>query len=288
MNRLLVTLPKVFGSFVLGLTGLLVYFVAASAVEVPGTSSTREIIVGCLVGAPFLAFCQFWLASRDAPGFRPKWPTVIAMVAPLIAILPFIDRGAVVPQGIPMVIMGALGILAGAFAAGCMAIQPAPELSPERASTRLRICRWLLLGSAAILVISAVIVAMGVMPPLKAYLNYPTGFKARSVAAFLGGSAVVNLLIAGIVVFIALRPRRAGPYPRSSLAIPAVLALLLAFVYAIASGIRNENPALLTASVLLIVCAVSDLATTALVTAVAVVADNVRAPSSSDQRHLVT
>ena len=120
----LAALVRVILSFLLGMTALIVSFVAASLVEVPGQNSIREIIAACLVGTPYLAFCQFWVAPRGGRGFRTKWPTLAAMVAPLFAILPFIDRGAVLPQGIPLAVCGCLGSLAGAVVAGRVDTRP--------------------------------------------------------------------------------------------------------------------------------------------------------------------
>jgi hypothetical protein len=76
-----------------------------------------------------------------------------------------------------------------------------------------------------------------------------------------------------MLAFVALRPGVCDRYSKGTLGAPAVLALLLAFFYAMASGIiRSDCPTLGTASVLLVVCAVSDLVTAVLVTAASVVA----------------
>jgi len=265
------TLLRVILSFVIGMTALIVFFCAASLVEVPGQNSIREILAACLVGTPYLAFCQFWVAPRGNRGLRAKWPTLAAMVAPLFAVLPYIDRGAVVPQGIPMAICGCVGSLVGAFIAGRVATQPTLEAQTADAFGLLRSCRRLLFVGVVILVAVTLLVACGVIPPLMADLACTTGFKAHGFAVFLGGTAALNLLVAGMLAFVALRPGLRG-----ALGVPAVLALLLALLFAFSSGIvRSENSAPLTASVLLVVCAVSDLIVTALVTAASVSAERV-------------
>jgi hypothetical protein len=101
-------------------------------------------------------------------------------------------------------------------------------------------------------------------------LAYTTGFRAHGFAVFLGGIAALNLLVAVMLAFVAMRTGFKG-----ALGVPAVLALLLALLFAFSSGIRSENPALLTASVLLVVCAFLDLIVTALVTAASVFAQRV-------------
>ena len=70
-------------SLFLGMTALLVSFVAASAFETPKTSF-REISAACVAAALYLAFCQFWVAPRGRSGFWAKLPTVVASVAPLL------------------------------------------------------------------------------------------------------------------------------------------------------------------------------------------------------------
>ena len=62
---------------------------------------------------------------------------------------------------------------------------------------------------------------------------------------------------------------------------PAVLTLVLALIYAFASGIRSQHPALLTASELLVVCAAFDLASAVLVTTAAVIAGMASEPTGS-------
>jgi len=265
------TLLRVILSFVIGMTALIVSFVAASLVEVPGQNSIREIVAACMVGTPYLAFCQFWVAPRGVRGFRAKWPTLAAMVAPLFAVLPYIDRGAVVPLGITFAICGWLGSLVGAVVAGRVDTQPILEAHTADAFDRLRSCRRLLFVGVVTLVAVTLLVAVGVIPPLMADLAYATGFRAHGFAVFLGGTAAFSLLVAVLIAFVAMRPGLRG-----ALGVPAVLALLLALLFAFSCGvIRSESPALHTASVLLVVCAVADLIVTALVTAASVSAERV-------------
>ena len=263
-------------SLVLGMTALIVFFVAASAFEVRGANSTlRETVAGCIFGAPYLAFCQFWVAPKGIRGPRAKWPALAAMVAPLFAILPFVDRGAILPQGFPMAVSGCVGSLLGAVVAGRVGTRPLFESPSTDGLGRVRSCRRLLLAGAVLLVAAAPLVALGVVPPLLADLTYTTGFRPRLAAELLGVAAALNLLVAALIAFFALRPRDrcSGGY----LGVPAVMALLLALLYAFSSGIRSQNPALSTASVVLVICAICDLVAAGLVTAASVVAERVGA-----------
>jgi uncharacterized membrane protein len=101
-------------------------------------------------------------------------------------------------------------------------------------------------------------------------LAYTNGFKAHGFAVFLGGTAALNLLVAVTVAFVAMRPGLRG-----ALGVPAVLALLLALLFVFSSCILSENLAPHTASVLLVVCAFSNLIVTAIVTAASVFAERV-------------
>jgi len=266
---------RVFVSFVLGTTGLLVFFVAGSAFETPGENSIREIAAALAIGTPYLAFCQFWVATKGVRPLSANWPTVTAMIVPFLALLAVMDRGAIVGTGIPFLAFGLLGSLAGAAIAGRVGARPGSETPPADVLGRLRTCRRCLLAGVALLLAASLLVAVGVIPPLSADLAYATGFRAHGVAWTLGATAAFNLLIAGALAYVALSPRAADRFSRAFFAIPAVSALLLTLLFAFASGIRSQNPALWTASVVLLVCAVCDLAATALVTAASLMADRI-------------
>ena len=107
------TLRMVGISLFLGMTALLVSFVAASAFETPGTTSFREISAACVAAALYLAFCQFWVAPRGRSGFWAKVPTLVASVAPLLVGVPLTPRA----EGIPWLVSGCLGSVIGAMIA---------------------------------------------------------------------------------------------------------------------------------------------------------------------------
>jgi hypothetical protein len=266
---------KVGISVVLGVTACLVFFVAGAVTEVPGENSIREIVASCLVGALYLGFCQFWVAPRDSIGFRAKWPTLAAMILPLLCVVVLIflvEHGSLV-AGAPWLVSGCLGSLVGAMTAGRVGTQSLLEAPSAEASSRIRNCRRFLLVGVAILVGVSLLVVVGVTPPLMADPPCTHGFRAHGAAVTLRVFAALNLLVAVMLAFVALRPGVCDRYSKGTLGAPAVLALLLAFFYAMASGIiRSDCPTLGTASVLLVVCAVSDLVTAVLVTAASVVA----------------
>src|SRR5690349_9482057 len=69
-------------SLFLGMTAVMVSFVAASAFEVPGRTSNGELIAPCAAAALYLAFCQFWVTPRGSRWFWAKMPTLVASVVP--------------------------------------------------------------------------------------------------------------------------------------------------------------------------------------------------------------
>jgi hypothetical protein len=262
---------RVLISFVLGFTSLFVFFVAGSAFEVKGENSVREIVAACLFGSTYLAFCQFWVAPTGVRGIRGKWPTLVAMVAPLFLVLPFIERGAILGTGIPLVAIGCLGSLVGAVFADRVAIAHRLDPPPTGKVNRLENCRRCLKTAVSLLAVLVVLVALGVIPPLLA--DSTPGFNARSVAVALGVAVVLNLLAMAVLAFGALRHGALDSPQRVTLGFPAFLSFLLALVYAFASGIGSQSPSLRTASVLLMLSATVALVTTALVTITAIFAE---------------
>jgi hypothetical protein len=66
-------------SALLGVTALLVSFVAGSAFDTPCRNSPREVSAAWTAGALYLAYCQFWVAPRSA-GWSKKLFTVTALM----------------------------------------------------------------------------------------------------------------------------------------------------------------------------------------------------------------
>lgn len=249
---------RILFSLGLGITVLPVVFVASEAFEVPGINSLGEIVAGCLFGAAYLAFCQFWMSPRDRRGFRAKLPAMATLNAPLLALaaLAILGNNLSPVPGLPWLVSGVLGTIGGDLAAMRLSAWLTPQtpatskldpwLSPLRC---LQLAIGLLAGVAPIFV-------FGVLPPLLA--DHTPGFYAGRVAAFLCGTVVINL-IAAYLARVALRSGPGDRFSRGRLGPPVFMALLLGLIYVFASGIRSQNPALGTASMLLVLCAVADL-----------------------------
>jgi hypothetical protein len=130
---------------------------------------------------------------------------------------------------------------------------------------RLKFCRRILLTSAGLFVAVALVVAAGVIPPVKADIFF-SATPQRAVVAFWGNVAF-NLLAAAVLVFIALRARGRSRLSTTVLGLLAFLALLLALALTDAAfAFQAHGPAMQTVRILLFICSVTDFLSAALVT----------------------
>jgi hypothetical protein len=255
---------RVLLSIVLGLAAPFVLILGASPFEVPGQNSIKEIVAGSVTVALYLAVCQFLVAPRESRRLGAKWPTMVAMAASLLAVCLLIvalEGGkAWLFSAAPMLIPGCLGILAGAVLAGWVNLLP---VSSE-------VCRRSLLICAALLVAVALVVAAGVVPPVKAD-TFPQAAPERAVP-FFWGIVVVNLLAAADLMSLAIRVTKRRGLSPASLVLPAFLAFASAGLFA-APGFAflGHGPAMRTASILLLVCSAAEFVVTGLVSRTALV-----------------
>jgi hypothetical protein len=169
-------------------------------------------------------------------------------------------------------VSGGLGTIGGDLAATRLSAWLTPQTpvsstrDPWLFSQRcLQLAIGLLAGVAPIFV-------FGVLPPLLA--DHTPSFYAGRVAAFLCGTVVINL-ISAYLARVALCSQQGNRFSRGHLGPPVFMALLLGLIYVFASGIRSQNPALGTASVLLVLCAVANFFALALMIAASFSADRV-------------
>jgi len=103
---------KILLSVVAGFCSLFVFILGAEPFEAPG-NSVQEDLAGSIAVALYLAVCQFLVARNSGRGLRANWPTLAAMVAPLLAIcLIMVDSSRFL-----ILLAGCIGSLAGALAA---------------------------------------------------------------------------------------------------------------------------------------------------------------------------
>jgi hypothetical protein len=269
-------LIRVVVSFFLGMTALLVSFGAASAFETPGTTSFREISAACVAAVLYLAFCQFWVAPRGRSGFWAKVPTLAASVAPLLVGVPLTPRA----EGIPWLASGCLGSVIGALIAQRVTATPQGGITPDDSSNCGRRCRRNLMAGFILLIAVALLIPISVILLVLADAN--PRINAGDVGGFLGITVLFDLKAALVLRNALWRPCERDPCSKGTLGTTAFLALLLGLAYS-AFGIGmltgGFGPGLRIASVVLVLCAVCCLITTALMTVTSVIVDRARLPN---------
>ncbi len=145
---------KILLSVVLGVLSPLVFFMGAGPYEGGGGNPVGIALAGGVAVALYLAVCQFLATRNSSSGIRADWPILAAMVAPLLAVVLLIDKGDVVTQGVPMLLAGCIGCLAGSVA-GHLGTRTTPN---REAAWRviLRVGAGLYLVVAATLVVAVI------------------------------------------------------------------------------------------------------------------------------------
>ena len=118
-------------------------------------------------------------------------------------------------------------------------------------------CRRMLVVCAVLLVIVALVVALGVIPPVKAD-TYP-GVNHEIAASAFWVNIGLNLLSAFFLFFIAIRSKARSWKSTSVLVIAGLLVLILGLALAdAASAYQKHGPSMQSASILLFICAAVD------------------------------
>ena len=253
----------------LGFGTPLVAFVSAAAFETPGTTSIREVTAMCIAIALYLAFCQFWVAPRGRGRFWAKLLTVIALIAPALVSRP--------PPAQPTLWLASvcLGSVVGALIAHWLTARPQRETPAGDSLNRGSRSRRYLLAGFILLGAMALVIPIGVIPSVLA--DTTPGFGAREGGVFLGVAVVFDLLVAALLAF-ALWPRREDDlFSKGVLGSAAFVAVLLGLMYCgLGVLLSGHGPPMPIASVLLILCAVFGLLTTALMIVTSVIVDRAR------------
>jgi hypothetical protein len=234
-------------SAILGLFSPLVFVLGWAPFQVRGTTSLKEVLAGCVAMALYLALCQFLVArsARFAGDTRAVWSSsFVAMIAPVaiwFLVVSGQGRGLVLEQGVPMLLAGCTGCLAGALAARWAPGTPGAYGENVRAACRIALR---VNGGLTILVAAALFFVIGRMT------DHPSMVMA-----------VFHLLLAGF----SLWRTRSAVMPIASGVFGLVFGLFLLFL---ASVSAHNGP---LAVIALYACAASDLLTGCSATAVAIV-----------------
>ena len=189
-------------SVVLGLLAPFVFIMGAEPFEARGKTSVQEVLAGCIAGALYLAVCQFMATRNSSSGIRADWPILAAMMAPLLGMVLFIaavENGDVVlAQGVPMLLAGCIGCLAGSVA-GHLGTRTAPN---RQAAWRV----VLRAGAGLFLVVAATLVV--VVIPAVAKDTSPHATPGPAVKAF-----IVSVVLHGFLGAFMLWRTRGGKLP---------------------------------------------------------------------------
>jgi hypothetical protein len=267
-------------SIVLGAIAPLVAFLGGSIFEVQGENSFREILSGSVAAALYLAYCQFWVAPRGRGGLAGKWSTVLILPIPWICCLGFLDRPAVLFPGLPIAAGGVLGSVVGALLVGRMATRAdAGPGAGDKLARWGRASRNLWIGAAVVLGV-ALVLAAGVIPPVKSDISPMASPHQASEA--LRMVAYVNLFAAALLAGAALWYTRHARVSVGLLGVWAVLSFLLALVLLAPAlaYLGHGTTAMRVASGLLFACVAAEILGAALATFTRVVADRA-APASA-------
>jgi hypothetical protein len=197
-----------------------------------------------------------------------KLPTLIAAVAPSLVFVMWIPPA----QSIPWLASGCLGSVVGALIAHWLTATPQRETPAGDSINRGSRSRRYLLAGFMLLVAVAHVIPIGVIPSVLA--DTTPGLNAGAFGVILGITVVFDLLAAALLAFALWRRREDDHFSKGILGSAAFVAALLAVLYALMSGVGGHGPAL--RSVLLILCAVFGLITTALMIVTSVIVDRAR------------
>jgi hypothetical protein len=232
-------------SIVFGLFTLVIFIGVGESFQDRG--AVAEAVAAGLAVALYLAFAEFLVAPRESRGLREKWPTMIAMGAPLLVIC--------INSALPVFFLGCLGILTGAAVAGRVTFK---AVSPTS-------CRRLLLASAVVVAAVAIVLVVGVIPLTAKAGTFPDGTPGSAVSVFWG-FVVLNALVAACLGFFGFRVGDGYRPPFGALAFLAFLVFMSACALAApAFAFRGHGPALLIASNLALLCLVAEIGITVLV-----------------------
>ena len=269
MNEISQHLTRVGLALLLGLTSLLVVFAAAAAFETPGTTSVREVTAGCVAAALSLAFCQFWLTPRGTCGFAARLPAIVTSLAPLLVVTA-LGRGLPITQALAWLASGCLGSVVGAVITQRVTATTRAGISATGPILREGSGRKCPRAGFVLLAAVAVMISLGVIPLVVA--GATTDFSTGPTVVFLEITVGFALLAVMLLAFPLWNSRHRNHFSTSTLGVTAFLSLFLSMGCAMASQIERRGWALGMASMLLILCAISCLITTALMTVASVLA----------------
>ena len=208
---------KIVLSVVLGLLSPLVFIMGAEPFEVRGENSVQEVLAGGVAVALYLAVCQFMATRNSSSGLRADWPILAAMVAPLLATSFMMVAAGSSEVGVPMLLCGSIGSLAGSVAG---------HLGTRIAPNRKAAWRVILRAGAGLFLVVAATLVVAVIPAV-ARDTSPHATPGPAVKAF-----IVSVVLHGFLGAFMLWRTRGGKLP----VVAGVFGLILGLVLLGAAG----------------------------------------------------
>jgi hypothetical protein len=219
----------------------IVFFLGAEPFEGRGGNLVQGVLAGSIAVALYLAVWRFMATRNSSSGLRDDWPILAVMVAPLLALCLKMDKGDRLTHGVPMLLAGCIGCLAGSVAAHRGTAPGRARSSPEsRAAWRV----VLRVGAGLFLVVAAILVV--VVIPAVAKDTFPLATPGAAVTGFIV-SVAIHVFMAAFMLW----RTRGGKLP----VVAGVFGLLLGLLLlGGASAFAAHGPAMHPAVIALWAC----------------------------------
>ena len=114
------------------------FMAGAEPFDRPGPAPVKAIVAGCIAGAVYLAACQFLAVLRSRDDWRSRCSVFLIILTPILAAslltLAVEKRQVFLSQGVPILVSGFIGNLAGALIGSAAARMKRKQAARKRAA----------------------------------------------------------------------------------------------------------------------------------------------------------
>ena len=122
----------------MSLFSLFAFIAGGELFDRPGPLPVRAIVAGCIAVAVYLAACQVLAVLRSPDDWRSRGSVFLIILTPILAAFLFMlaveKRQVVLSQGVPMLVSGFIGNLAGALIGAAAARMKRKQAARKRAT----------------------------------------------------------------------------------------------------------------------------------------------------------
>ena len=122
----------------MSLFSLFAFIAGAEPFDRPGPAPVKAIVAGCIAGAVYLAACQFLAVLRSRDDWRSRCSVFLIILTPILAAslltLAVEKRQVFLSQGVPILVSGFIGNLAGALIGAAAARMKRKQAARKRAA----------------------------------------------------------------------------------------------------------------------------------------------------------